>query len=397
MIRRLGRSSAYRQVLAALVAIAAPICRLLHIRVYQSNLHRIGDSNMEVGGYIRRRTLGWVGCERPVIIPSPQARRPANTVSLQYLSEHVRVIRNPWLYPFLFRLCQKSAIGGALFDHQAVPAGNRLAHWQATTAAQRFWEEQRRPALLTLKCDHERLGRSVLRTLGLPADAWFVCLHGREPGFLRESPASHHRQKSVDIATYLPAALRIVERGGWVIRVGDPTMKRLPALGQVIDYAHLPVKSEWMDVFLAASCRFWLGSNSGLYLLAQNFGTPVAMANLFPASNRPWTRNDLFIAKPVYDSSQQRQLSFNEMLAAELLYEQEYEARGYEAIDNTAEEITELIDEMLDRLDGIATYTPEDEDLQERYNAIAASYWYPYGISGRIGRDFLRHHANAIT
>ncbi|MDP6651393.1 MAG: TIGR04372 family glycosyltransferase [Gammaproteobacteria bacterium] len=74
-------------------------------------------------------------------------------------------------------------------------------------------------------------------------------------------PRHHICQKQIPI----PKA--ITDAGGWVMRMGDSTMKPLPTMPQVIDYANSDMKSDWMDVFLCAQCRFVIGTSSGLFTL----------------------------------------------------------------------------------------------------------------------------------
>jgi hypothetical protein len=69
-------------------------------------------------------------------------------------------------------------------------------------------------------------------------------------------------------------------------------------------------------------------------------------------------------------------------------------ARGLRAVDNTPEEIREIVREMLDRLDGQARYSEEDELRQASFRALADRH----GLVGfpDIGRDFLRRHAELL-
>ncbi|MBV9834111.1 MAG: hypothetical protein JO055_06885, partial [Alphaproteobacteria bacterium] len=61
-----------------------------------------------------------------------------------------------------------------------------------------------------------------------------------------------------------------------------------------------------------------------------------------------------------------------------------------ELVNNTPEEILALAQEMLERLDGRAVYTADDEARQDKFRALFAKGHYSYGAASRIGRDFLR-------
>jgi hypothetical protein len=47
----------------------------------------------------------------------------------------------------------------------------------------------------------------------------------------------------------------------------------------------------------------------------------------------------------------------------------------------------------MDRLEGKAVYTTDDERLQQVFRSLLRPEHYCYGAAGRIGRNFLRQHA----
>jgi putative glycosyltransferase (TIGR04372 family) len=219
----------------------------------------------------------------------------------------------------------------------------------------------------------------------------------RTPGYLREATDSHHRFRNASIETYLPAVERIVARGGWVVRIGDPSTPPLPPMRGVVDYAHSPLRADWMDVFLLGAARFFLCTTSGPWVIAHNFGTPVAMANQFPFSERPFSGRDLFIPKLYRERGTDRLLGFAQAMNPPLRHQfwaATFERLGIDVVDNGAEEITELVEEMLARLDGRATYDAEDEALRARFDALAT--FEAYGVGARLGRAFLRRHRHLL-
>lgn len=369
-----------------------PVLARYHVRVYLANLHRIGDSLIDVGFYVKARQLGWRRNERPIVIPAPQARKPANACALGYLSRHLPIVHGRWLYPFLFTLATHPTLGGTLYGDLPLEDGRVLEQYLFAMAVQKHWEDEQRPPLLHLDARHRERGLRILRRFGITPDDWFVCLHVREAGFLREPPTSGHRHLNAAVETYLPAIRSLVERGAWVIRMGDPTMQPLPALERVVDYAHRPEKSAWMDVFLAASCRFWLGTNSGLFMLASSFGVPAALTNVAPATFRPWSYRDLFIPKLYYTEREQRVLTFRESLASVLYTSHDIDRQGVTPIDNDEDDIVALAAEMHGCVTKGESYGDREQRLQERFNALYPATYYPFGVTSRIGSRFLIKH-----
>jgi putative glycosyltransferase (TIGR04372 family) len=183
--------------------------------------------------------------------------------------------------------------------------------------------------------------------LGLPLDAWFVCLHVRESGFHNDAMT----ERNANILNYVEAIKEITGRGGWVVRLGDSTMMRLPAMDRVIDYPFTSFKSALMDLYLISECRFYVGMQSGIYDVARLFQRPIILTNmaswLFPY---PQKRGDIGVLKHAYSKSKQRFLSVTEWMA------EPFEAVSYFALgddyilyENSPEELRAVVKEFFDR------------------------------------------------
>ena len=148
-----------------------------------------------------------------------------------------------------------------------------------------------------------------------------------------------------------------------------------------------------MDIFLLARCRFIFGSDSGPPAVAFVFGTPVVHINVVPNVNGA-SRRDLLIQKQVRLIAEDRLLGAAETSRPPYLgwwSPQMCRRLGLEIIDNTADEISEVVVEMMDRLDGTIRYSEDDERLQERFHALA-DFAGVGTIGPRLGRAFLRRH-----
>jgi putative glycosyltransferase (TIGR04372 family) len=241
-------------------------------------------------------------------------------------------------------------------------------------------------------------GDEALRRLGLPENAWFVCVHVREGGF---SPIDEELQahRNASIEATIPAMLEIGRAGGWVIRTGDPSMKPLPPLPQVIDYAHHPMKSDRLDVILCARARFILGSTSGITLVGSIFGVPCAIMNTIPTSNLWYNSHDLSIVKLLWSEKLNRYLRFDEVLGsrlADLRYAAMYRQSGIRVDENSAQDITDLADEMMQRLDGRFIETPDDRRNAERFRSYFPSGHCTADSCARAGACFLRRHSDLL-
>jgi putative glycosyltransferase (TIGR04372 family) len=257
----------------------------------------------------------------------------------------------------------------------------------------------RRPPVLRLTEEHRIRGIICRRMLGLPDDAWYVAVHCRERGYVPTEPI--HNFRDVSVENYFPAMNAIVERGGWCVRMGDPSMKPLPPMKNVIDYALHPLRSDWMDVFLCATCKFVLASSSGLCNVANVFGVPSAVANHAPLSVvYGLGAFDLGIPKFFWSNPEDRCLTFPELLnspAGNFRYQYLYDEADIRVEENNPDDIRALALEMNDIVEGKAVYTEEDERLQSQFRSLFRDGHYTYGAGGRIGRDFLRKYQAMLS
>jgi len=259
------------------------------------------------------------------------------------------------------------------------------------------WEREGRAPLLALTNEDHARARPVLERLGLPPGAWFVCMHVREAGFHQSWHKFHPGTRNADVATYLDAVAAVTARGGYVVRMGDPSMNPLLGVPGLIDYAHSLDKSEFMDVYLCGACRFFIGTNSGLGLVPPVFGVPCALTNWSPLGLPNWYPQDVFIPKLCYSEPLGRLLRFDEMLNTRAGWEQfdwYFERERIRVLDNSPEDLRDLVVELLERREGRLETTDEDERLCAAFHEIALGAGSYRG--SRPGRAFLRKYRNLL-
>lgn len=341
-------------------------------------------NNAHLDCYVKIGLLGWRAPGRIKVLAPPG--QVANPCYLDLWRRHVDLVNDPAeierltpAIPFL---------GDSLFT--MVINGTPTYYTNAIAVVQREWERQGRAPLLSLDDELLARGDALLRRWGLPADAWFVGLHVREPGFWREGEDRTNRPRVADIGSYVPAIERVVSRGGWVVRLGDASMRPLPPMPGVIDYALGPDKTDWMDIYLAARCRFMINTNSALYQTCASFGTPSVVTNWVPLSSFPMNGGDIVLPKLLRSRQDGTLLSFDRMLALprDVPTDSLFDSRALDVVDNTADEIDAAVGEMLARQDG-AVGTDVD-DLHQRFVQAAAAHRVL--VNARISAAFLARH-----
>lgn len=168
-----------------------------------------------------------------------------------------------------------------------------------------------------------RQGERSLRAMGIGENDWFVCFHARDSAYLhwwRPHLSSHWEKldfKNNDILNYMKAVEHITALGGFAIRMGAKVESPLPDIGnpRIIDYATTH-RSDFMDIYLSAKCRFFLGTGCGLAQVPAIFGTPLIVVDHFPYNHSFHHDHDIIVPRPIFSLDGMRRIPFWEAEAA---------------------------------------------------------------------------------
>lgn len=360
-------------------------------RILDSVWTRWLGNHAHLDAYVKIGLLGWrtpVGTK--LLAPRGMV---ANEAYLDLWRDYVEIVSEP------AEVDRLSALTGVLGDSLHTMLVNEIPTYytNAIAVVQDEWEKRGRAPLLQLSEDQRERGWRTLESFGIPRGAWFVCLHVREPGFWNETNDPTNMPRVASIKSYLPAIEHIVSRGGWVVRLGDPSMQALAPRPGLFDYARSSAKSDWMDLFLCASCRFMIGTNSALYQACISFGTPSVATNWVPLSSFPMCRRDVVLPKLLRSRVDGADLSFDAVLRLprDVPFGQLFEHCQLDVIDNTPEQILEGVDEMLQRAEGVWTTSDEARARSEQFREISATHRVK--VNGCIGERFLARHAALLA
>jgi len=250
----------------------------------------------------------------------------------------------------------------------------------------------------------ECLGETALRELDIPNGASFVCFHSRSSAYLENMFPNenwrYHNYRDSSIKNYIPAAEELTHRGYFTIRMGAVVEEPLQTTNSmIIDYA-VNNRTDFLDIYLGAKCRFFICDTAGIYAIPAVFRRPIAWVNFIVLQDvHTWGKNYLSIPKKLWLRSEHRFLTFREILDSEigrLLHSEKYERLGIEVIENTPEEITDVAVEMDERLKGSWQTTEEDEQLQQRFWALFKPSELNQVFLSRIGAKFLRQNRELL-
>ncbi|HJZ58471.1 MAG TPA: TIGR04372 family glycosyltransferase, partial [Gemmataceae bacterium] len=179
---------------------------------------------------VKATRMGWLRCEQIILLGTPGGT--ANVPYLDYFRPHIHVVRAARPGGALVHLA--NALGRRVAGAIDLPDGTGEYFCNALGLIQEAWEAGGGEPLLRLSAADRAFGEANLRAMGVPEEAWFVCLHVRSAGFHREHGIDHQAHRNADIRSYLPAVEQITRRGGWVVRLGDPAMEPFPPTPGVV-------------------------------------------------------------------------------------------------------------------------------------------------------------------
>ena len=253
---------------------------------------------------------------------------------------------------------------------------------------------------LAFTAEERRRGWAFLHERGIHEGTPYICFLAREALYLAATYPDrnwdYHNYRNTDVRSLLPAVEALTRLGYAVLRMGVVVRAPLDTANpRIIDYASHG-RTEFLDIFLSAHCRFYLGDPSGIVGIPMTFRRPIAFVNYIPFEYvHSWDPRHLFIPKKLWLRAERRLLTFRDILESgvgRLHWTEEYERRGIEVIENTPEEIAALAIEMDERLQGTWQAAAEDEELQRRFWSLFASSGLHGVIRSRIGAAFLREH-----
>src|SRR3990167_2181049 len=252
------------------------------------------------------------------------------------------------------------------------------------------------PDMPICKKKEEKKGKKLLNDLGIPEGAKFICIHGRDKQYLKTyipSNWDYHNYRDVDINNYKETALFLAEKGYYVVRVGKYVEKPFDVDHlNVIDYAGSNFRSDFLDIYLAAKCYFFVANSSGLDSVPQLFRKPVLVCNVATFFEvQTWDPVKLFLPKNLIHSKTKRIISFNEtlrifssLLERKKIHYQILQENDLEFVENSPKEILAAVKEMLLLLEGKWEMLDRDHELQ-------SVFWKNFPMNMKLDVNYPKH------
>lgn len=130
-----------------------------------------------------------------------------------------------------------------------------------------FYSKQEHPEfkvdrsfILKLSEVEQQKGEDILLNFLGYLPEFIVILHVREP---KNRDLTFSQARDTNITKFRKVAQEIASKGGLVVRMGDCNFPKLPRKFPAFDYAHSIISSDFMDVWLWANCKTWIGNVNG--------------------------------------------------------------------------------------------------------------------------------------
>ena len=184
-----------------------------------------------------------------------------------------------------------------------------------------------------------------------------------------------------------------------VIRMGQSVDSEIDQSScKIIDYA-TNSRSEFGDVWLLGNCKFVIAASTGIYWPASALNKPSLLTDSYGLFNTSYGQWDLKTPQLAWSRSERKLMPFSWMIkqGEGWAHKRSLIEDDIEIVKNTSEEITEVVLEMDQRLNGTWIETEEDIELQNRFKKLrdAVPKWQVQeGV--RIGADFLRRYQHLL-
>lgn len=230
----------------------------------------------------------------------------------------------------------------------------------------------------TMEIDEEKEAEYKKNEMGLSDD--FVCIASRDTAYLDTTFSgcdnTYHDYRDSNINFLNLAAEYLRTKDITTVRMGRFVNNEVQ-FDNCVDYAN-EFYDELMDIALAKACKFFVGDSCGIVILPMVLNVPCVLKNVVPSFLDAWGGHpqnplNLFIFKKYYYKPEKRFLSIREMMKVEKkcgYFGGKYAEEHIEIVENTAEEILDLVMEMNERIDGTWIETKEDIQLRSQYRNI---------------------------
>ena len=261
---------------------------------------------------------------------------------------------------------------------------------------------------LNLTKDEIRMGESILKDFGIPPTAKIVCFTNRDNLYLKKKfPSknfSYHNYRDCSVKNYIPAIKLLIKKNFYVVRMGQIAKKKLNIKSKkFIDYPFHPLKNDFMDIFFAYKCYFWICSNNGLDDVAVTFRKPLLDLNMAPISALKVSSKKTILCSKIHQNYKNKKLSLNEIFdsgAVKSIRSEEFRKNKIKLVELKGDQIKNIVLEMIKLMQNSwKMKNKNDLQLQKKFKKLFLSKTdkfdpkFNYKFNALYSLSFLRKNS----
>jgi putative glycosyltransferase (TIGR04372 family) len=130
------------------------------------------------------------------------------------------------------------------------------------------------------------------------------------------------------------------------------------------------------------------------------FHVPCVLVNLLPLASIPHRNTDIAILKRYYSIKEKRILTYPEILSDDIfhsIHTKDYVNKSIIPIDNTDDEIKDVVIEMLEKLEKRQINDEYDKILQGNFKKLFKPNHLCYNFESKIGAKFMMKYTKLFN
>lgn len=264
----------------------------------------------------------------------------------------------------------------AAFNRIVPGAGPHLLELPSWLHRSEFDAVRKSSARFTFSPEEEEAARNWLRARGWREGERFVCLLVRDSAYLSgpqrhatvKGSYEHHNYRDSNITTYVDAVGTLVEKGYWVIRMGQVAEAPFPTVHpRIIDYPFATDRNDLLDIWLSVNCNLFVSTAAGIDMIPWVYrGPPLVYVNANPLFFCSTPINQIWVPKHLRWKGTGKLLTFREHCNNPFTTVDEYNEAGIVIEDLSGPEIAAAVLEGEQRLMGTWVESSENKARQDR-------------------------------
>lgn len=218
-------------------------------------------------------------------------------------------------------------------------------------------------------------GFEQLKKFGLSKNSKFVCFIIRDQEYLNkmypQTDWSKWNYRDYEVDNFYFAAEELTKLGYYVFRMGKITNKKFNSKNKmIIDYSKSNLKSDFLDIFLGASCEFCLTTDVGYDHIPYIFRRPLASITDPISLIKFSSKKFLSIFSNYYCTDKKKILSLKEIFKKKIAFfskTSELEASNIKLIKPDQNQIRDLVLDMVNYINNDFKLQKEEEFLSEKF------------------------------